>query len=73
MDLQKVNDLMDSIEFTSRCYEMFRNSEPKPTENELAKEAKVLFVELKVLVGRLAVAANMNLNTKELEIVSKNK
>ena len=69
MDLEKVRQLMDEIEFTARCYVESTSCEVLSlSDEEKEKEARAIYVELKVLLGRLATTTKMNIAlTKMLE------
>lgn len=69
MDLEKVRQLMYDIEFTARCYAEGTSCEVLSlSDEEKEKEARAIYVELKVLLGRLATVTKMNIAlTKMLE------
>ena len=69
MDLEKVRHLMDEIEFTARCYAESTSCDVLSlSDEEKEKEARAIYVELKVLLGRLATTTKMNIAlTKMLE------
>ena len=69
MDLEQVRQLMDEIEFTARCYAESTSCDVLSlSDEEKEKEARAIYVELKVLLGRLATATKMNITlTKMLE------
>ena len=75
MDLEKVRQLMDEIEFTARCYAESTSCEIiSLSDEEKEKEARAIYVELKVLLGRLATATKMNIALNEmLEMVNESR
>lgn len=74
MDFINISHLMEEIEFTARVFNEYKESDTlSPTEEELSKEIKVLYVELKILLGRLATAAEMNMDIKDLEVINESR
>ena len=75
MDLEKVRQLMDEIEFTARCYAESTSCDVLSlSDEEKEKEARAIYVELKVLLGRLATVTKMNITlTKMLEEVNESR
>lgn len=75
MDLEQVRQLMDEIEFTARCYAESTSCDVLSlSDEEKEKEARAIYVELKVLLGRLATATKMNITlTKMLEEVNESR
>ena len=75
MDLEQVRQLMDEIEFTARCYAESTSCDVLSlSDEEKEKEARAIYVELKVLLGRLATVTKMNITlTKMLEEVNESR
>ena len=68
MDFINISHLLEEIEFTARVFNEYKGCDTlSPTEEELSKEAKAIYVELKILLGRLAAATGMNMDIKDLE------
>ena len=70
MDFINISYLLEEIEFTTRVFNEYKECDTlSPTEEELSKEAKAIYVELKILLGRLAIATGMNMDIKDLEVI----
>ncbi len=74
MDFINISHLLEEIEFTARVFNEYKGCDIlSPTEEELSKEAKTLYVELKILLGRLATATGMNMDIKNLEVINESR